>query len=48
VNELWAAGLDDARRVVAHPERLTRTDLSEGVRVHDLLCGPRKALKEAA
>jgi NTE family protein len=48
VNELWAAGLDDARRVVAHPERLIRTDVSEGVRVYDLIRGPRKKLKEAA
>lgn len=48
VNELWAAGLDDARRVVAHPERLIRTDVSEGVRVYDLMRGPRKKLKEAA
>ena len=48
VNELWAAGLDDARRVVAHPERLIRTDVSEGVREYDLMRGPRKRLKEAA
>jgi NTE family protein len=48
VNELWAAGLDDARRVVAHPEWLKRTDVSEGVRVYDLMRGPRKKLKEAA
>ena len=48
VDELWAAGLDDARRVVAHPERLIRTDLSDGVHVYDLVRGPRKKLKEAA
>jgi NTE family protein len=48
VNELWAAGLEDARRVVAHPERLVRTDLSDSVRVYDLMRGPRKKLKEAA
>jgi NTE family protein len=48
VNELWAAGLDDARRVVAHPERLIRTELSESVRVHDFMRGPRKKSKEAA
>jgi len=48
VNELWAAGLDDSRRVVAHPERLIRTDLSDSVRAYDLMRGPRKKLKEAA
>jgi NTE family protein len=48
VNELWAAGLDDARRVVAHPEWLIRTDRSEGIRVYDLMRGPRKNSKEAA
>jgi len=48
VNELWASGLDDARRVVAHPERLIRTDLTDSVRVYDLMRGPRKKLKEAA
>ena len=48
VNELWAAGLEDARRVVSHPERLIRTDLSDSVRVYDLMCGPGKKLKEAA
>ena len=47
VNELWAAGLDDVRRVVAHPERLVRTDVSEGVRVYRLVHGPKK-LEEAA
>jgi NTE family protein len=48
VKELWAAGLEDARRVVAHPERLVRTDLSDSVRVYDLVRGPPKKLKEAA
>ena len=48
VNELWAAGLEDARRVIAHPERLTRTDLSDTVRVYDLIRGPWKKLEEAA
>jgi NTE family protein len=48
VNELWAAGLEDARRVVAHPERLIRTYLSDTVRVYDLMRGRRKKLKEAA
>ena len=48
INKLWAAGLDDARRVVAHPERLIRTDLTDSVRVYDLMRGPRKELKEAA
>jgi len=48
INKLWAAGLDDARRVVAHPERLIRTDLTDSVRVYDLMRGPRKKLKEAA
>jgi NTE family protein len=37
VDELWAAGLDDARQMVAHPESLRRTDLSDGVRVYDLV-----------
>jgi NTE family protein len=46
VKELWAAGLEDARRVVAHPERLIRTDLLDSVRVYDLMSG--KKLKEAA
>jgi NTE family protein len=40
VNELWAAGLDDARRVVAYPQRLIRTDLSESVCVYDLMREP--------
>ena len=48
VSELWAAGLEDSRRVVAHPEWLIRTDLSDSVRVYDLMRGPRKKLKEAA
>ena len=48
VNELWAAGLDDARRIVAHPEWLIRTDLSDSVRVYYLSRGPRTKLKEAA
>ena len=46
VNELWTAGLDDARCIVAHPEWLTRTDLSERVRVYDLMRGPRKAFRK--
>jgi NTE family protein len=48
VNELWAAGLDDARHVVAHPQRLIRTDVSETVRVYDLTRGLRKKSEEAA
>jgi NTE family protein len=44
VDELWAAGLDDARQMVAHPESLRRTDLSDGVRVYDVAHGPRKAV----
>src|SRR5258708_11594893 len=48
VEELWAAGLEDARGVVAHPERLIRTNLSDSVRVYDLMRGPRKKLREAA
>jgi NTE family protein len=48
VNESWAAGLQDARRVIAHPERLTRTDLSDSVRAYDLVRGPWKKLDEAA
>jgi NTE family protein len=48
VKELWAAGLDDARRVVAHPQRLIRTNVSEDVRVYDLMRGSRRKLMEAA
>jgi NTE family protein len=48
VDGLWAAGLEDARRVVAHPERLIRTDLSDSVRAYDLTRGPPKKLKDAA
>ena len=48
VNELWAAGLEDSRRVVAHPESLIRTDLSDSVRVYDLMRAPQKKLEEAA
>jgi NTE family protein len=48
VNELWAAGLEDSRRVVAHPERLIRTDLSDSVRAYDLIRAPRTKLEEAA
>jgi NTE family protein len=44
VDELWTAGLDDARFVIAHPEWLVRTDLSDTVRVYDLMRVPRKAL----
>ena len=44
VNELWMAGLEDARCVVAHPEWLVRTDLSQTVRVYDLVHRPRKML----
>ncbi|TMH34185.1 MAG: hypothetical protein E6H66_10505, partial [Betaproteobacteria bacterium] len=44
VNELWTAGLDDARRIVAHPQLLVRTDLSDNIRVYDLMRGPRRAL----
>ena len=42
VKELWAAGLDDARRVVAHPRRLIRTNLAENVRVYDLMRESRR------
>jgi NTE family protein len=48
VSELWAAGLEDSRRIVAHPERLIRTDVSEGVRVFDLMRESRKKLEKAA
>jgi hypothetical protein len=48
VDALWAAGLEDARRVVAYPERLIRTDLSDSVCAYDLTRGPRKKLEEAA
>jgi NTE family protein len=48
VNELWAAGLEDSRRVIAYPERLIRTDLSDNVRAYNLMRGPRKKLEEAA
>ena len=46
VNDLWAAGLDDAKCFVAHPEWLIRTDVSDGVRVYDLMRGPRKVLRK--
>ena len=45
VNELWAAGLDDARRVVAHPQGLIRTELSDSVRVYELTRGPPAEVK---
>jgi len=32
IQELWAAGLDDARSIVAHPQRLRRTALSDSTR----------------
>jgi NTE family protein len=48
VDDLWGAGLEDARRVVAHPERLIRTELSESVCVYDRMREPRKKLEEAA
>jgi NTE family protein len=39
VNELWAAGLDDVRRAVAHPEWLKRTKVMDGIQVYDLARG---------
>jgi NTE family protein len=48
VRELWAAGLEDARLVVAHPRRLVRTSLAETVHVYDLTRGSKKKLTEAA
>jgi NTE family protein len=48
VKELWAAGLEDARRVVAHPQRLIRTKVSESVRVYDLMRGSRRKVMGAA
>ena len=48
VNELWRAGLDDAKRVIANPQRLVRTDLSDSVRVYDLPRRPGNKLEEAA
>ena len=48
VKELWTAGLDDARRVVAHPRKLIRTTLAENVRVYDLMRASRRKLMEAA
>jgi hypothetical protein len=46
VNDLWAAGLDDAKCFVAHPEWLIRTGVSDGVRVYDLMRGPRKVFRK--
>lgn len=48
IQELWAAGLEDARRVVAHPERLRRTDMSDRIRVYDLTRVSGRELKAAA
>jgi NTE family protein len=44
VDTLWAAGLDDARRIVAHPESVIGRVVSDGVRVYDLMRGSRKVL----
>jgi NTE family protein len=46
VNDLWAAGLEDAKCIVSHPEWLIRTDLSDSVHVYDLVREPRKALRK--
>jgi NTE family protein len=35
IQELWAAGLDDARRIVAHPERLRPSSAEESIRVYE-------------
>ncbi len=48
IQELWAAGLEDAGRVVAHPERLRRTDVSDRIRVYDLTRISGRKLKAAA
>ena len=48
IQALWAAGLDDARRIIAHPERLRRTDLSDSIRVYDLAREPQRKMKAAA
>ncbi len=36
VTDLWAAGRDDVRRTLTHPEMLRATDAGEGMRVYDL------------
>ena len=36
IQELWAAGLEDARSIAAHPERLSRANLSDITRVWKL------------
>ncbi len=43
IDELWAAGLDDVRRTLAHPEWLKRTKLHDGIQVYDLARGPARA-----
>jgi hypothetical protein len=45
VNELWAAGLDDARRVVADPQTLVRIEVSESASVYDLMRGPPEEVR---
>ena len=48
IQDLWAAGLEDARRIVAHPERLRRTDVSDSVRVYGLTRAPERKMRVAA
>lgn len=43
IQELWAAGLDDARRIVAHPERLRRSSASESIRLYEPVHAPQRA-----
>ena len=47
VRQLWAAGLEDARRIIAHPERLRRKELSDGIQVYDLARVPQRRIKAA-
>ena len=48
IQELWTAGVNDARRIVACPERLRRTELSDSMRVYQLPRAPQRKMKAAA
>lgn len=45
VDELWAAGRDDAEQVLEHPEACSVSDLGNGVRVFDLDVGNRVGVR---
>jgi NTE family protein len=48
IQELWAAGGNDVRRIVAHPERLRRTNLSDSMRVYQLPRTSQRKMMAAA